>query len=240
MNSKNILMYKTRCPKCAEQGKDNNRDNLAVYSDGHSFCFSCGYYTSPNFKERIKNNIPGIKEPLVLLPEDISTEIDSRGSEWLKQYNLSTDNFTLYWSVIKQSLYFKVDENVYIARYFGNNPKHPKWITYGINNSYIKFFKPNTTSTTCVLVEDLISGYKVGKIEHCSVLFNAHVSNKRLALLALLGYTKIIFWLDPDKYKEKIAFAKNASILGFQAKVIQTEKDPKYYDYKEITKYLYT
>jgi twinkle protein len=33
-----------RCPKCASLGNDRSGDNLAVYNDGHKYCFACGYY----------------------------------------------------------------------------------------------------------------------------------------------------------------------------------------------------
>lgn len=32
------------CPKCREMGNDRSGDNLAVYSDGHKFCFACKHY----------------------------------------------------------------------------------------------------------------------------------------------------------------------------------------------------
>lgn len=35
---------KTACPKCRENGEDVPGDNLALYSDGHGYCFACGYY----------------------------------------------------------------------------------------------------------------------------------------------------------------------------------------------------
>ena len=39
-----FVLDKVRCPKCAAAGKDKHNDNLAIYSDGHHYCFSCGYY----------------------------------------------------------------------------------------------------------------------------------------------------------------------------------------------------
>lgn len=33
-----------QCPECAAHGRDNSRNNLAVYSDGGSHCFSCGWH----------------------------------------------------------------------------------------------------------------------------------------------------------------------------------------------------
>lgn len=32
-----------RCPACAKHGRDNGANNLGVYDDGSSYCFSCGY-----------------------------------------------------------------------------------------------------------------------------------------------------------------------------------------------------
>lgn len=41
MSSK--VIRKEQCPECAKHGKDTHQNNLAVYDDGHSFCFSCNY-----------------------------------------------------------------------------------------------------------------------------------------------------------------------------------------------------
>jgi twinkle protein len=38
------MLSKTQCPKCASSGGDNSGDNLAVYDDGHGYCFACEYY----------------------------------------------------------------------------------------------------------------------------------------------------------------------------------------------------
>lgn len=46
------VIKKTQCPRCAEQGRDNNEDNLAVYQDDSVYCFSCGYYEN----EKVSDN----------------------------------------------------------------------------------------------------------------------------------------------------------------------------------------
>ena len=38
------VMKKEQCPACAERGQDTGQDNLAVYDDGHKYCFACKYY----------------------------------------------------------------------------------------------------------------------------------------------------------------------------------------------------
>lgn len=49
-----IVRYKKQCPRCAANGRDISKDNLAVYDDESSHCFSCGY-TVPS-KEWLEAN----------------------------------------------------------------------------------------------------------------------------------------------------------------------------------------
>lgn len=37
------LIRHEQCPKCKEAGRDNSEDNLGVYDDGSSYCYSCEY-----------------------------------------------------------------------------------------------------------------------------------------------------------------------------------------------------
>ena len=50
-NKGNILLRKEQCPTCASRGKDTSKDNLAVYSDGQTHCFSCGTHKGGGGKE---------------------------------------------------------------------------------------------------------------------------------------------------------------------------------------------
>ena len=44
LKSDSAVTHRERCPKCASLGNDTSGDNLAVYDDGHAYCYSCGYY----------------------------------------------------------------------------------------------------------------------------------------------------------------------------------------------------
>ena len=58
MSYKNIsqVIGKTKCPRCAEKGRDTTRDNLILYEDNGKYCFSCSYTVlSDTYKE--ENNI---------------------------------------------------------------------------------------------------------------------------------------------------------------------------------------
>lgn len=39
------LLRREQCPRCKEDGHDASGDNLAVYDDGHSFCYRCSYHS---------------------------------------------------------------------------------------------------------------------------------------------------------------------------------------------------
>lgn len=51
--SDSTVVSKERCPRCAAINKDLAGNNLAVYSDGHAWCFAdgCGYYRKGDSKE---------------------------------------------------------------------------------------------------------------------------------------------------------------------------------------------
>lgn len=48
------LVERQRCPKCADAGRDRNGDNLGIFDDGHSYCFSCGHYGKADGTEPIQ------------------------------------------------------------------------------------------------------------------------------------------------------------------------------------------
>jgi len=86
-----FLKYES-CPKCRSLGKDTRGDNLATYSDGSSYCFSCASYSPP----RYYMGEPREKERLnaAVLPVDFTREVPSHALRWLLQYHLPFS----YWS----------------------------------------------------------------------------------------------------------------------------------------------
>ena len=40
------VIEREQCPACASRGQDNSCDNLAVYDDGHKYCYACEYRES--------------------------------------------------------------------------------------------------------------------------------------------------------------------------------------------------
>lgn len=236
MNNSHLL-YKTRCPKCEENGKDRSGDNLGVYSDGHSFCYSCGYITSGDTRNKLRNAAHREAKAIPALPEDISTELGEEAHTWLLQYFPEGAFPRCLYSRSERKLYFMFDHGAFQYRYFGDNKDHPKWVGYGINETLIHI--TGVGSTSLVLVEDIISTSKVGHITPTLCLFGSNISLKRLATLKLLGYNEVIIWLDWDKKEYAIKAAQLAQSIGLQARVIHTKLDPKEYSYLEIERILY-
>jgi len=241
------LLYKTRCPACAAQGKDKSGDNLGVYSDGHTYCYSCGIGSGSSIQGKLNKTI---KEQTVIpdLPSDIGLWLAPEAMDWLHQYFPDVKDFPLcYWSEEERKLIFPIMDSqrknllAWQYRYFGFNEKHPKWVGYGINENLIHIIdhrNSNTSLSSVTLVEDLISATKVGSVAATLCLFGSNISLKRLAMLKTLGYTEVVIWLDWDKRDYAIKAAGLAQSIGLTARVIHTQLDPKEYDIDTITKVL--
>jgi Zn ribbon nucleic-acid-binding protein len=229
------------CPKCG------SRDNVGVWEDGHKYCFGCGYYYNGNrsLQDRVKS-MKKTEVSQVSLPPDCDTYIPATPSEWLSSFGITKQEIIdnrILWSEHRNYLcfpYFGEDNQLvaYQARYFGKSKDHPKWITYGKINEYIKIFNlTDAREKGILLVEDIISAIKIGRQYPVSPLFGSFVDWGALA--RYWRYTgKIILWLDSDKYKDARKFEARASLLGFDARVIFTEKDPKCYSDTDINKYI--
>ena len=67
----NKVIRKEQCPQCATKGRDNSKDNLAVYDDGQTHCFSCGDH---GFVEHTNKKAIQIKERIQMIVGYTNTE----------------------------------------------------------------------------------------------------------------------------------------------------------------------
>src|SRR5687768_18461200 len=88
------VVKKERCPECAKLGKDTKGDNLVSYSDGHSYCFGCGFTVNgdsvklSNFMDSHKQQ--AIVKHQVFLPTDCTFEYPNVVLDWVGQYDIRT------------------------------------------------------------------------------------------------------------------------------------------------------
>ncbi len=240
-----------RCPMCAKLGRDNTHDNLAVYSDGHSWCYSCHYSTYPSGVERFKHgsitsSVPE-KEPLTL-PVDCDINYPPRALKWVEQYELTRVdllNNNVMWSESMQRLIFPVYADGWLlawqGRYFGTQSsavaKIAKWYGKGNLKDTLHILG---RGDTLVLTEDVVSAMKVAKCGVRAVpLFGCIVGDRFKRLKTVLQPSdRCLVWLDLDKAKESAREARLGNLYGINTSSIITKLDPKECSFFEIQKEL--
>jgi len=174
----------TRCPKCQENGKDRSGNNLAIYDDGSSYCFSCGFSETATGIQRFTTKKVEPRRG-ISLPADVDEFLPEVARNFLKQYELTehdTKVNLVLWSSTWERLCFPIfDDTGLIAwqgRYLGNDPKKAKWFSQGDLKNIIHLVG-HRSSEQVVLTEDLISAIKVGKVSNlcASPIFGSHISS---------------------------------------------------------------
>ena len=226
------VVSRDRCPECSKLGKDRSGDNLAIYEDGGEHCFSCGYHRG---RIGYYHAPQSSTVPASYLPSDVSPEIDPRALQWLSQYFITYRdiiNHKILWSEYRQRLIFPVND-CWQGRYFGDKDE-PKWFTKGDIHNNLHLLGSGTT--TC-LVEDVVSGIRVGNCGSSMPIFGSLFHTHWIK--RLLHVTEnVLIWLDYDKRVEAQGIANRLRQFGFSARVIVTLDDPKLHTDEEITKIL--
>jgi hypothetical protein len=239
------LVRQERCPECARHGADTSGDNLAVYSDGHTHCYSCGYWTPADSRVKLHNwssksgRVDEVKSSLSL-PDDCNVDYPKIALDWIEKYELTKTDLLLnnvLWSPSASRLIFPVlgvsEVIAWQGRWFGDGD-YPKW--YGKGNLKDTFNILGRSSSKLVLTEDIVSAIKVSKFCLAMPLYGSFVGIVRFKrLYSLYGKTlEVCVWLDPDKRTESFVEARRGNAYGLRVKTIFSEKDPKEHTYEEI------
>jgi hypothetical protein len=247
MNTSHCLGHEA-CPNCRRIGNDRDGDNLAVYSDGHKYCFKCNYLETASGNQRLKASLQDssiVTSTAITLPADVDEQLPQRAKEWLSNYALTQHditNNTLLWSEYNQRLIFPyLSEQGLLGwqgRYLGNVPNKAKWFSRGKLQDFMHVVG-NKLSNTCVLTEDIVSAIKVSHNTNvcASPLFGSHISLPKL-LRYKKRYANIIIWLDDDMKTKVVKYSQLANSIGLRVATVCTDKDPKDYDdatIKELT-----
>lgn len=112
--------------------------------------------------------------------------------------------------------------------------RKPKTISHGQKTLLVM-----GEGTPVVLVEDILSAIRVGRVTSAVSLFGSHIPKDWIPLLTRLS-REYILWLDEDKYAESLKQARMLRTLGLNATVVRTPEDPKAYDVSTIRKVLDT
>ena len=255
------VLSKSRCPQCFLRGRDRTGDNLALYSDGHAYCFACKYFKPSNKRKQILNELSSEiiarknaelnqidKLKQVTLPEDCKINLDIRAGRWLSGYDITMDEclkFGICWSPSREGLVFPFYEQIhqngvvlkgYQLRNFVKG--RPKYVTSGpVEQIYYYHGLDKAAKRGIIIVEDCISAIKVGRLACTLPLLGSHLpAHKQRNMMNKSD--KLTFWLDYDMAEEAYKQAATCSQLGYETRVIVTKEDPKYYDEEEIVEIL--
>ncbi|MHB8602219.1 MAG: hypothetical protein ACYC9R_06240 [Nitrosotalea sp.] len=242
------VLKKERCPRCAKLGKDTSKDNLAIYDDGHKYCYGCGYtYYGHNSIKWLKNKI----NPVVSVSSQFVYDLDSicyhlplKPLRWLTSYGILPSEIKehrMFWDINSQTLQMPIYDGdrlmLVSGRYFGDNPDYPKYIIRGQKKGFFKIIQPSIPNNIYVLVEDYISAIKVGRQYNTVPILGSYVPHE--LVLSLMRFNEnshpiIRIWLDPDKRSEAIRQAAYCRQLVWDTGTIISDKDPKDYNDTQI------
>lgn len=214
----------------------NSSDGFVEYPDGGAHCFSCGYHVSANKYAQISQSQTSIGNMRVVLPQDAITVIPNKPLLWLHKYGITDAQIASHkflFSASRELLIFPVYQDgtllFWQGRYFGNLPRHPKYITRG--NSPLHILGKGK-SEYIVLVEDLLSAIRVAEIATAMPLWGSHVSAETARRIAT-QYSIAKLWLDYDKRETSIRTAVQQCMRLTILPVI-TSEDPKCYSKEDI------
>lgn len=149
------------------------------------------------------------------------------------------------WSDFRQLLIFPYfDDQSHLwgwqGRYFGDDPKHPKWTGKGNFKERIKIYLTKTEEDSrIVLTEDIISTIKVQRLCNSSCLHGSYIDiNKYIKIYKDYKPKSFIIWLDKDKRKESYQYCSAFNKLGIPCEVVSTEQDPKTFSTEELKEIL--
>ena len=159
---------------------------------------------------------------------------------WLAKYHISfkdTEQHRFFWDRDKFLMVMPIYDGERMVsstgRYFGPNPDHPKYVSKGYKTGYFKLISPVTPSPVYVLVEDMLSAIRVGKVANAIPLLGTFAP--RELILNLAGKQAVLrFWLDRNKADEAIKQAARARQWVKDCATIVTDLDPKEYSDEQI------
>lgn len=177
------------------------------------------------------------------MPDDAIPYIPDSVKSWLQKYNLTKEEYDVLnplYSFEKSLLIFPVYAQgellMYQGRYFGDNPEHPKYLTYGAKD--VLHILGEHDEPTIICTEDLISAVKVSTVINAMPVWGASIPLGTATRLSK-RFKRLGIWLDMDKASESLKMASKYAGLFDQVFCVVSELDPKDYNHEEIQQFIF-
>jgi len=215
------------CPRCRKRGNDRTGNNLAEYSDNY-YCFSCGYYKTKRSISRVNDAFSPTIASNVNQLHTVS-QLPKQAVDWLSKYQITPEEMKQFrWCEEKSLLVLYQSEDYWQGRNFGT-PSVPKYLSEGVK----PFIKYGSDNDTLVLVEDILSAIKVGRVYSASPMLGTMPLKSHLSHLR--PYKNVICYLDRDAAIKSVRnAAKLSEMIGKTVRSVITEYDPKKYSVDDI------
>jgi len=251
-----LRVHHEQCPRCRATGRDSSGDNLACYPDGHKYCFACGYVVPATQLSQLNKELKrlqGIMSDKVslshALPDDVDLDFSVDALSWLKQYGITEKEIldhNICYSVSKEWLIFPYyntvvgdDEDLIAWQARSFDGEGMRWKSFGPIGDVVYPVGDNNTSTKVVIVEDIVSAIKVGRVQTTVPLFGSDRTKIEKMIQRLSrSWQQIVFWLDRDAQDRAVWAAMQCPLYACRGYVIATENDPKTYDEDEINAHM--
>ena len=242
-----VVIGRERCPKCARNGKDRSGDNLAIYSDGHEFCFACQYFVDAPIEEKLKQFNPeeNMKKTGLFLPFDCSVnfpeDVLSRLSSWgISEKDIKDHSFL--WSNSRKVLVmpvYGINNELLMYQERSWDLGQRKYLTYGQKSDILHILTPPNDPNcrdVIILTEDLISAIRVSKYKPAMPVWGSDIALKTIRRLAS-QFNVVGVWLDPDM---KLKAVKDVLRISqyVPAFFIGSSLDPKFYQLDRIKEHI--
>src|SRR3990167_3916869 len=249
LESNNLLISRTQCPRCRKNGRDNSQDNLALYSDGHAWCYACSYHKPPSIETRIKGTTiteTTNKAPIpITLPSDatvnIPEEIRNRLATWMiRSEQINKHKFM--WSPSREKLIMPVYDGygqllMYQERTW--DIALQKYLTFGKPSDIMHIIRPDDTkvdNNVVILTEDLISAIRVSSYKPAMPIWGSDIPLRTIRRLCST-FLVLGVWLDPDMKLKAVKDVLRASQY-MRAFFIDSHLDPKFYNNEQIKEHI--
>ena len=241
------------CPTGA--GRDRPLVVTRIATGWKWFCHRCGekgikWAKGLSPKEWVKfNKAREVAENNVVSkvhwPHGMTKHIPAVGLGWLYKYGITDEDIETfgigYSNTLNRVVLPVYDGNAELVYYQARNlgevtEKSPKYMNVkarGRKDIYFEICDPCFDGETVVVVEDILSGIRVGKQNDVVALLNAYIPDDLIFRLAKV-YPETILWLDPDKWDRMLKRTRRFRSLGLNVKMVRVNEDPKYYTDGEI------
>ncbi len=191
----------------------------------------------------------------VVLPRDANTSYSEAATAWAAKYEITVPQLlqeSVVYSAQREQLIFtwRDPDNkllAYQARNLNPVSKGKRYFTCGDVNGLLPIYHcrysvpDGVNSRRLVLVEDCLSAIKVASTEGLGAssmpLLGSGISRQKLSRLRPF-YDVLDVFLDPDMWHKSLNIVKQAQLLGFQARPVQADRDPKEFSYSELKELL--